>query len=250
MECDDVLVPVGQDANITARLGLTDLFRLGFKLKGRVVRFRVDGGDIGEARSAWDGCATVTFTPALEREYRVVATCLDVDGRQAAAVEATIFSRSTQREAIIVDIDRTLSESSVLDSTFKRNKRISPLNDAADVTRDLVQKYDLIIVTGRKRYLRRKTRRWLADNGFPPAPIYCSSFLRGPLRHERFKTKLIGELKHAWENITIGIGDRDSDARAYLANGLRAIILREKGCCPRGATMVSHWKGIRKILLG
>lgn len=250
MECDDVLVPVGQDAKITARFSLKHVLGPGLKLRGTLISFRVDGEEIGEARAGWDGRATVTFTPPREKEYRVVATCRGADRSQVAAAEATIFSRGTQREAIILDIDRTLSRSSTFGSMFKNNKRIPPLDDAVRVTKALARKYDLIVVTGRKTHLRRKTRRWLAEKGFPRAPVYFSSLITSPLSHQRFKTELIRDLKRAWENIAVGIGDRDSDARAYLANGLRAIIIREKGGCPRDAIMVSNWKSVGKMLLG
>lgn len=241
MECDDVLVPVGQEARITARLG--------FELRRRIVAFRVDGEEIGEVKAGWRGCAAVTFTPRREKEYRVVATHLGADRRRAAIAEAFIFSRSSQKQTIILDIDRTLSESSAYGATFKRNKWISPFDDAVDVTRRLARKYDLIVITGRKAHLRHKTERWLAQKGFPRAPLFFSSFVRNPFNHERFKRELIGELKDAWENITIGIGDKDSDARAYLANGLRAIILREKGHCPQGAIAVRNWRSIGEMLL-
>lgn len=249
MECDDVLVPVGQEAKITARLSVKDVFNLGFKLTGRVVSFHVDGEEIGEARTGWEGCATLIFTPLREKEYRLVATCRGADRSQRVVAEAIIFSRSTKREALILDIDRTLSGCSTFASVIRGSKRIPPLNDAVEVTRALAGEYDPIVVTGRKAYVRRKTKRWLGEKGFPTWPIYFSSFFGSPLSHERFKTELIRRLKQVWGNITIGIGDRDSDARAYLANGLRAIILREKGSCPRGAITVSNWKSIGRLLL-
>lgn len=250
MECDDVLVPLGQEAKITARLTPKDLFRLGLTLKRRVISFRVDGQPLGKARAGWNGRATMSFTPLREKEYHVVATCGGRHGSRSIAAESIVFSRTTNKSAIILDVDRTLSAGSTFASVFRRNTKISPLDDAVDVTRALAQRYDLIVVTGRKAYFWRKTKRWLEQNGFPRAPIYFSSFLGRPFGHEQFKTQLIRELKCAWTNITIGVGDRDSDARAYLANGLRAILLRAKGPCPPGAILVSDWKGIRKLLLG
>jgi len=257
MECDDVLVPVRKEAEIRARLGLKDLLRTGFRPGGRIITFRVDGEEIAKVRAGWGGFARATFTPRQEKEYRVEAFCQGAGSSQAAVAGATIFSRGTEREAIILDIDRTLSGSSFFASVFKRGRKGAGVrglgagvrDDAVNVTCALARKYDLIVVTGRKTHLRRKTIRWLAEKGFPRAPVYFSSIGKFPFSHEKFKTHLIRELKHAWENITIGIGDRDSDARAYLANGLRAIILREKGRCPRGAILVNNWKGIAKILL-
>jgi len=261
MECDDVLVPVGQEAKITARLGLTPVWaglRMRFKFRGMLVTFCVDGREVGRATSrGWLGRSKITFTPPLEKEYCVVATYRSGATSRTASARATIFSRSTERKAIVLDIDRTLSASSTFGSIFRRNKRIPPLKDAVDVTNALARSYDLIIVTGRKSYLRRKTKRWLAEKGFPRTPVYFSSFFKSPLSHQRFKTELIRRLRTTWTNIAIGIGDTDSDAMAYLENGLTAIILRQKGRCPPpargtlrpGVIMVSSWREIRRILL-
>jgi hypothetical protein len=61
--------------------------------------------------------------------------------------------------------------------------------------------------------------------------------------------EIIGELKRSWKNIGVGIGDRDSDARVYLANGLKPIILRAEGPGPSGAVRVSNWREVRQLLL-
>ncbi len=250
MKCDDVLVRVGQEARVTARLGPKDLFRLGLSFRGNAIRFFVDSEDVGDARVGWNGAATATFMAHQEREYRVVASCLNVRGREVASASATIFARGTERAAIILDVDGTLSHSSAFAATFKRNRKIPPLQGAADVTRKLAKRYDLIFVTGRKRSLRRKTVAWLAENGFPRAPAYFSPFFAKTFHHQRFKTRLIGELKRSWENIAIGIGDRDADAKAYAANGLQVILIRGGGPSPLGATVVPDWKSIRELLLG
>ncbi len=249
IECYDVLVRVGEEARITARLARGSILRFPFRLQGKTVRFFADGKEIGEVKTGRDGDASILYIPREERQYRVLATCQGLKAAVPAVAQATIFSRTTRKEAIVLDVDRTLFASSTLGAIIRRTRSIPPLKDAVGVTRALAEKYDLIVVTGRKRYLRRKTKRWLREQGFPPAPVYLSPPFRPALSHERFKFELIRELKRAWQNITIGIGDRDSDARAYLANGLKAIIIRHRGCAPPGAIMVSDWQDIRRMLL-
>jgi hypothetical protein len=250
MKCDDVLVQVGQEARVNARLGLKEFFRLGLSFRGSAIRFFVDDEETGDARVGWDGAATATFTARQEREYRVLASCLNAQGREVASASATIFARVTERAAIILDVDGTLSHSSAFAATFRSNRKISPLENAAQVTRKLAKRYDLIYVTGRKRSLGGKTVRWLGENGFPRAPAYFSPLFARMFHHQRFKTRLIGELKRSWKNIAIGIGDRDADARAYAANGLRAILIRESGPSPLRATVAPDWNSIRELLLG
>jgi hypothetical protein len=249
IQCDDVLVHVGDKARITARLSLSAIPRLGFTRRGKVIRFRIDGQSIGEVTTGRYGSATLTYSPREEREYRVVVTCEGGGRSVVASAEATLFSRSARRQAIILDLDRTLSTASILGTILKKNRNIPPLKDAVAVTNALSREYDLIIITGRKTYIRKRTKKWLKEQGFPRLPVYFSPPRESSLTHERFKTDLIRDLKRVWENIVAGIGDRDSDARAYLSNGLRTIILREKGRCPPGATVVSDWETIRDLLL-
>ncbi len=247
--CDDVLVHVGQQARIAARLALGSLVTLPVRRGGVTIRFSVDGEEIGAAETKADGSATVPYTPREEREYRVVATCEHPREKPPFTAEGTIFSRSTRKKALILDIDRTLFASSTLGAIFKRSSAVRPLEGAVEVTRALAHVYDLIVITGRKRYLQGKTRRWFRDKGFPPAPMFFAPPFRPTLSHERFKLTLIRTLRRSWKNISVGIGDRDSDARAYLANGLTAIILRKGRACPPGAITVPDWESIREVLL-
>jgi hypothetical protein len=249
IDCDDILVPVDREAQITARLRYGRFFRRLDAGRKATVRFTLDGEEIGEAGFGRDGAAAVVHIPREEKEYRITADCRLCPGGKSVTARATLFARNTRKPGIILDIDRTLFASSTFAAMFRRSRNVSPLADAVEVTQELNQRYDLIIVTGRKRYLKQKTKRWLRMKGFPPAPVFFAPAFRPLFSHERFKFELIGGLKSSWPNIGIGIGDRNSDARAYLANGLRAIIIREKGPCPPGALGVQDWREIRDLLL-
>lgn len=250
IECDDVLVPLGNEAQITARLRQGRfLWRLGFGRR-TTVRFTIDGEQIGEAEIGHNAAAAVRYTPREEREYRIGADCRSYPWGKPVTARATLFARRTRKPGIILDIDRTLFASSTFAAVFRKIRSVSPLADAVEVTRELKQRYDLIIVTGRKRYLRQKTKRWLQMKRFPLAPVFFAPAFRPVFSHERFKFELIRGLKSSWPNIGIGIGDRDSDARAYLANGLRAIIIRQDGPSPPGSVVARDWQAIRELLLG
>ncbi len=248
ISCSDILLPVGKEARIKATLAFSTL--LPFKLKRKTITFLLDGERIGQARTGPGGSATLSYTPSEEKDYHLVASYEASSRSRAATAHATIFSRSTSRQAIVLDLDGTLSSSSTFRAVFRRNRSISPLADAVEVTKALAQKYSLLIVTGRRTYLRRKTKRWLADKGFPQIPIFFSPVVFRPFAHKKFKTRLIRQLKETWPNISIGIGDRDSDATAYLANGLKAIIIRRKGRCPSGAIVLPDWRSIQQTLIG
>jgi len=77
---------------------------------------------------------------------------------------------------------------------------------------------------------------------------------RGPARPppRRARTREVREagLKKRFPNIVAGVGDKVSDANAYLANGLNAIIIgpeRDDGL-PAKAIWVKTWAEIEKLL--
>jgi len=72
----------------------------------------------------------------------------------------------------------------------------------------------------------------------------------GELAHEKYKKREIAALKKRFPNIVGGVGDKVSDANAYLASGLEAVIIgpeRDDGL-PGKAIWVKTWAEVEKLL--
>jgi len=82
----------------------------------------------------------------------------------------------------------------------------------------------VIYLTQRPDLLTRKSKAWLRANGYPVGPL-----LTGELKHAldsgAFKTARLKDLRAVYPNVAIGIGDKISDAQAYVDNGLTAYLI-------------------------
>jgi phosphoglycolate phosphatase-like HAD superfamily hydrolase len=66
------------------------------------------------------------------------------------------------------------------------------------------------------------------------------------LSAERFKTERLKELKRDY-NLVAGVGDRDEDGDAYLAAGMKAVLVGP-GSTPEGAVRFDGWAKVRAEL--
>lgn len=155
-----------------------------------------------------------------------------------------------KRPLIIVDIDGTVSKTDKSELLFhKKDTNSKPLPDAPDVLRRLSKKYNIIFLTHRNELLLNKTRQWLKEHKFPPAPVFTLRLGEDPLMPGEYKDEKLKEWKKEGWNMKIGIGNRPHDAEAYLDNGLKAIILDDDDDIPDKAIKVKNWKEIEKIIL-
>ncbi len=95
--------------------------------------------------------------------------------------------------------------------------------------------------------MQAKTREWLAANNYPLGPLVVASELRAAARNGKFKMRMLGTLRSKWPNLLIGIGDRPSDARAYGANEMLALIIAPREIEKVGphALLMPGWKAVR-----
>lgn len=169
--------------------------------------------------------------------------------RLVAQTTLTVACSDGGRPAIIVDIDHTLTNTSLFYLMFMSNNLIVPFPDAAVVLSELSHRYEILYVTRREYLLLEKTRAWLALHRFPAGPVFLWHFWKDPFRAVHYKTRLIKKLKNEWPHISIGIGDKESDMTAYASNGLRAIHLAAV-CKPLpNVECASSWLSARSLLL-
>ncbi len=219
-------------------------------VKKEVLSFYIDGKFHSEAKTIEDGFAKVIFQPPERKNY-VLTVKLEKSKKYKAKEESgLIYAIDPSKPTIIVDIDNTVSitkESSLIFNDF--DKKSKPLKDAVKIVRELTDHYNLIFITAREDAFLQKTRSWMKAWDFPLLPIFYADYGQTPLSQLKFKTEAVAKVKRDIKNVFLGIGDKDHDAKAYLKNGLKAYIIREKGKVPEGAIMMRDWQEIRKELI-
>lgn len=174
------------------------------------------------------------------------------------------MTKSKEKATIIVDIDGTIADTEVdnipdflirsynflvlgeIDAFFK------PMMDSLDVLTKLAKKYEIIYLTSRISVLgieEQSTKFWLDIYGFPKGELYLRDSVDDLDDALEFKKEVIAKLKKEKTNIVAGIGNRVLDARAYLANDIRAIILNNSKQLPKGTEIVESWLDIECMLL-
>jgi phosphatidate phosphatase PAH1 len=176
---------------------------------------------IGTTRTDGDG----GFALTLSGDHRLghglhslYATASDATG-----VALSAFVADANDAVAVIDVDGTLTagENDVVTSVlFGRDPATQ--RDAPAALRAL-DHYQWVYVTSRSRTYTVLTRDWLADHGFPPGPVVLASSVMLPgSAAERYKKSALAALRAASVPITIAIGNRATDARAYAAANIPA----------------------------
>ncbi|MEW6253070.1 MAG: phosphatase domain-containing protein, partial [Planctomycetota bacterium] len=161
-----------------------------------------------------------------------------------------IFTWDPHRPVIAVDIDHTIADTQrreLIGSTASDPSTPIPL--AAPTLRELGQRFQILYLTSRPRFLLDKTRHWLRDHGFPEGPVFTAAGLFEMFGSRAYKQAKLAELRRAWPNLLIGIGDRASDAAAYQANGMLAINigLEPSARLSAGTVRLRDWGDVREF---
>jgi hypothetical protein len=217
----DTLSTPGREIVLQAQVRGGDFLR---GQPGLAVRFFRDGVLFKVAETGDDGIAAVTFTPDAPGDYKFMAQVAPAGLGQSPPEPAALLVACRKPDAplVLVDLDKTVVASgfeAVLLGTPK------PMDHSRRVLDRLAQTRTIVYLTHRPELLGPKSKRWLADNGFTRGPLLAGTaggFLKGS---QAYKAGRIAELKKTFTNLEIGIGDKISDARAYLDNGMRAVVI-------------------------
>jgi len=191
---------------------------------GLAVRYYRDGKLFKVAETDTDGAAAVTFTPDAPGNYEFVVQIGAAGLREIPPAPETLLvaCRATDAPMVVVDLDKTVVASGFEAVLLGKAK---PMAQSQRVLARLAGERNIIYLTHRPDYFGPKSKRWLAENGYPRGPLLMSTvggFLKGS---GAFKTGRIAELQKTFSKIEIGIGDKISDGQAYLDNGMRAIVI-------------------------
>jgi hypothetical protein len=249
----DALTRPGSTVPMRAKLEHAGPWGIHLHMRGYAIRFASPGLINQESKTEEESTATVQVKPppgALPL-YRISVTFAGSAHHEAARAASRLFVWPKNSLILITDVDHTISDLSELKVPFTADDRIPPLPGAVEALRELAVSYRIIYLSARDEILYEKTRAWLNTKGFPEGPVFCRDFHLGD-KQEAFKQRFISELKKHYPNVSVGVGDQPSDAKAYLNNGLKAFLIKpkESGAAPKGAVIVRSWQEVCRQLHG
>src|SRR3989339_96474 len=236
----DLITVPGEKVIFRAKLEKNILF-LRPDIKNEKIFFYINNKSIGESITNNEGFAFLPYTINKSGIFELNVKLSTASGYISNSISAKVFCSYKKRPAIIVDIDHTVADVSWFGYVTKPNKDVLPLKNAPEVLQKLSQKYDIVFVTKREEVFLWKTENWLKMNKFPDVPVFFWDLGDYPLSSAKYKTERIKKLKQIWDNISIGIGDRDTDTEAYLANNMKVIKIGKEEKVIPNVTYVSDW---------
>lgn len=217
----DSIGPPGEPAQIVVRLQKGPYLN---DEEGVLIRFLHEGRFVALSRTDDEGYARATFTAEETGDYNLTAEVLPGQLTGQAPEPAPIFVciREPSEKIIIVDIDKTLVASSfdeVLAGTAQ------PMPDSKEALHELAKDNTVLYLTLRLDYFGPKTKQWLDQQGYPPGPLWVARF-HGLFQGNRdYRRSRIQQLRTTYARVHTGFGDKISDAVAYLANEMTAVLL-------------------------
>jgi hypothetical protein len=214
----------GQPVELVARLLAASNLQ---PIPDATVGFHQDGKLLGSARTDANGYARIQVTPAKAGDYQFAARVSAVpasappDLVRITPSPILLSARPREAQLVTVDLDHT-----VVDSGFVRVLLggARPMPRSADVLQQVAKRYTVVYLTHRPDLLSRRSKEWLGSNGYPPGPLLVSR-VSDVFDSGRLKTSRLSALRKSYPNAAIGIGDKISDAQAYMAGGMTAYLI-------------------------
>ena len=182
---------------------------------------------LGQAVTRDDGIARMQWTPPQVGNYDFTARIIAVPDAglneflQVSPAPLLVAARERNTPFIVIDLDHTVVDSSFFRVLLDGGR---PMADSAAVTQRLAKSYSIIYLTHRPDMLTRKSKQWLVRGGYPAGPLLVSQ-LKDAFDSGAFKTAKLSDVRKAFPGVAMGIGDKLSDAQAYVDNGLTAYLI-------------------------
>ncbi len=248
----DVLARPGDKVVLRAKLEsmATPVFHK--DIQGGTVYFELDGKVIGSAVTDGQGWADLAYQVSENAGRDLTVMCALAPGDKYLAEPANILVviKKNTAPAIVTDIDHTIADVSSAGFLVKSNESVPALSGAPEALTRLSKKYTIIYVTARDDAFMNTTKEWLDLRKFPKGPVFFNDYGGKSMSSRKYKIAEIARLKKRFPNITAGVGDKVGDAEAYLANGMRAVLIGEKmpEDIPEEARFARSWAEVEKLL--
>jgi hypothetical protein len=203
---------------------------------------------LGKAKTNSSGYAEMEYTPKRTGTYKLEARLRQGSDYIAFPAPLSVGSFGVDDNAIIVDIDQCISNTSSMSLAVTKMKDIK-VNDGALETLNTLffkDKRPIIYITAQDDDYLNLTKAWLASRKLPPGPVFFWDFWSKSWSEETFKVNLIKKIRKGFSGINTGIGDHEDDAKAFLANNMTAHIIQKAKDedLPPFAVHAKSWKRI------
>ena len=258
----DLLVEPDQEVAIGASL------RTGLRLEGiEGKRLQFYSGDLllGEARTDADGRASLRWqVPEEPGDYTITVKIHPDDQGERRVEDSQLLVAARRKDAalVVVDLDKTLVASGFARVLVGGAR---PMDGADVVMTRLAKDHTIVYLTHRPDFLGPTSKAWLSQNRFPPGPVLTSSLTTLLAGSGKYKADRLESIKRTYANVKIGIGDKISDAQAYVQNGVRSILILQVdwtddkaehyeklaakvGGLPDTVDVVTNWSEIASVL--
>jgi hypothetical protein len=221
----DTLAHPNEPVELTCRLQKAKFLD---DVPGATIGYYLDSRLVDIAETDLDGFANISWTPSAAGDYLFTVKIAEIPKNQnqdllrVSPVPLLVAARDKTTPFVVIDLDHTVVDSSFFRVLLGGGE---PMVDSVDVTNKIAQKYSLIYLTHRPDLMTHRSKSWLRKHGYPPAPLLVSELKQALGSSGKFKTAKIAALNQAFTDIKIGIGDKLSDAQAYVDNGMTAYLI-------------------------
>ncbi|MCR4316416.1 MAG: hypothetical protein NUW37_08720 [Planctomycetes bacterium] len=220
------------------------------------VAFKLEGAALGVTATDDEGVATLVVTaPEKPGLYSV-----RIEGPGDAANDLNLLVAGNDAALAVTDIDMTLADVSPAVYVFRSNESIQPIAGAVELIKFLSAEKNIYIVyiSHRDDALRNESLEWLKMKGFPDGVLFFSENFDHWMQESAydFKKPTIEKIKERFPRVLLGLGDKVTDANAYLDNDLPTYIVpsEDRRNFPEEAVLLDDWtkfdRGIVDDLLG
>lgn len=201
---------------------------------------------IGSAETGREGRATLVWSPdAWSGAAKIGA--FEVEARlgrgPAFAVPARmeVVVPPADRPLLLVKLDANRSDAPDAPGTAAESGEAA----GSQVLVELAERHQLVYLTEIEGRAAPRFKAWMQRRGLPPGPLLLLADEAASLGPDERLANRVRELVQANPRIAIGIGATAADARAFVNNGLAAVIvpadLDGVGELPDGAFATSSW---------
>ena len=221
----DTLAHPHEPINLTCRLRHVKLLH---DIPDATIAYYLNSHLIDIAQTDQNGFAAISWTPPAAQDYLFTLKIAEIPENQDQKilkidpVPLLVAARDISAPFVVIDLDHTVVDSSFFRVLLGGGK---PMTDSVNITKKIAQKYSLIYLTHRPDLMTLTSKSWLRNHGFPPAPLLVSELKQALGSSGDFKSAKIAELQKSFPNLKIGIGDKLSDAQAYVDNGMTAYLI-------------------------